>query len=88
MLYTDFPAEGKVKNPAADELAKRAIESVGKADRDKDGISYLMAASECGIETPLTSAYKAEILKQAGATTLAEALELSTLSSSPASKEA
>jgi hypothetical protein len=74
VLYTDFPAEGKTKNPTAEELAKRAVESVGKADEGKDGISYLMNAIACGIETSLTPAYRAEILKLTDAKSLEEAI--------------
>ena len=53
----------KPRIPRPEELAKRAVESVGKADEGKDGISYLMNAIACGIETSLTPAYRAEILK-------------------------
>jgi hypothetical protein len=61
-------------NDAVAELAKRAIQSVGKAEEGKDGISYLMNAIACGIETSLTPAYRAEILKQSNAESLEEAL--------------
>jgi hypothetical protein len=74
VLYTDFPAEGKMDNPTAEELARIAIQSVGKADEGKDGISYLINAITCGIETPLTPAYRHEILKQTDARSLEEAL--------------
>jgi hypothetical protein len=74
VLYTDFPADGKIGNPTAEELARRAIQSVGKADERKDGISYLMDNMACGIETPLTSAYREEILKQTEEKSLEEAL--------------
>ena len=50
MLYTDFPIEGKNGNLTAEDLAKRAIQSVGKADEGKDGISYLINAIASGIE--------------------------------------
>ena len=74
VLCTDFNPEGKVKRPTAQELAKKAIESVGKAKAGMDGISYLIDAIAAGIETPLTTTYKAEILKQTGTVSLEGAL--------------
>jgi hypothetical protein len=74
VLYTDFCTDGKIGNPTAEELAKCAIQSVAKADEGKDGISYLMNTIACGIDTPLTSAYRDEILKQTEAASLGEAL--------------
>ena len=74
VLYTDFNADGKIDNPAAGALAKGAIHSVGAAQEGKDGITYLADAIGCGIETPLTSAYRAEILQQTKAASLEEAL--------------
>jgi len=74
VLYTDFHAAGKIPNPTARKLAERAIHSVEGADDGKDGISYLIDAIKCGIETPLTPAYKAEILRQTNANSLEEAL--------------
>ena len=74
VLYTDFRAEGKLQNPTPDDLAGRAIRSVREAAEGKDGISYLMNAIGCGIETPLTTAYRAEIFKQTEATSLEEAI--------------
>lgn len=41
-----------------------------------DGITYLIDAIRSGIETPLTTDYKAEILKQTVTLTLAEALKI------------
>ncbi len=74
VLYTDFHAEGKLANPKPAELATRAIESVKLADEGHDGISYLIDAMKCSIETPLTRAYRDEILHQANAASLEEAL--------------
>ncbi len=74
LLFTDFPAEGKIGNLTAKDLAKRSIQSIGKADEDKDGITYLINAIASGIETPLTQRYRAEILKQTNADSLEEAL--------------
>jgi hypothetical protein len=76
VLYTDFSAAGKMDNPTAEELARRAIQSVAKADEGQDGISYLMNAITCGIETPLTPAYRDEILKQTETKSLQEALTM------------
>jgi hypothetical protein len=74
ILYTDFPDAGKIPNPTAKELAERAIRSVGAADEGMDGITYLINAIKCGIETPLTRAYRDEILRQMNSPTLEEAL--------------
>ncbi len=75
VLYTDFPAVGKINNPTAEDLAARAIQSVRTAKEGRDGITYLMDAIKSGIQTPLTSAYQAEILRQTGALSLQESLE-------------
>jgi hypothetical protein len=75
VFYTDFCADGKLGHPTPADLATRAIQSVREADEGKDGISYLMQAIECGIETPLTTAYRAEILAQTEATSLEEAIK-------------
>jgi hypothetical protein len=74
VLYADFPTEGKIPNPSVEELATLAIHSVAKADEGKDGITYFTSAIACGIETPLTPAYRDEILKQTDAKSLEEAL--------------
>lgn len=74
-LYTDFNASGKIPHPTAADLATKAIESVAAAPEGRDGITYLMSAVQCGIETPLTADYKAEILKQTMTLTLEEALK-------------
>jgi hypothetical protein len=74
VLYTDFNPTGKNSYTAA-ELAKRAIRSVAAAPPGMDGITYLMNMIHSGIETPLTAAYKTEILKQTVTLTLEEALK-------------
>ncbi len=74
VLYTDFHAAGKIERPNAEELAKRAIQSVGSAHDGMDGISYLIGNLAAGIVTPLTPAYKAEILRQTNSESLEEAL--------------
>ncbi len=74
VLYVDFDAEGKIDRPDPAELAKAAIESVGKAEPGMDGITYLIDAIAAGIETLLTPSYAVQILSQAGAGSLEEAL--------------
>lgn len=74
VLYTDFRPEGKIETPNAQELARRAIQSVKTAEAGMDGISYLMSNLAAGIETPLTQAYKTEILRQTKTESLSEAL--------------
>lgn len=83
VLYTDFNCSGKISNPSAADLARAAIESVGKASSDRDGITYLMHAVESGIETPLTRSYLDSILSQTGTRSLVEARDFAkTLNSS------
>ncbi len=74
VLYTDFHPGGKIEGVNAEDLAKRAIQSVKTAADGKDGISYLMANMAAGIKTPLTPAYEAEILRQTNTRSLEEAL--------------
>jgi hypothetical protein len=75
VLYTDFNAAGKIERPDAEELAMRAIQSVKTADDGKDGISYLIGNLAAGIETPLTPAYRAAILRQTNTESLEKALD-------------
>lgn len=74
VLYTDFNSQGKITDPEPKSLARATIESVGRAQAGKDGISYLMGLLDAGVETTLTSRYVAEILLQTGATDLTHAL--------------
>lgn len=74
VLYTDFHAAGKVERLSVDQLAAKAIQSVKSARDGMDGISYLIGNLAAGIETPLTPAYKAEILRQTNTESLEEAL--------------
>jgi hypothetical protein len=74
VLYTDFRPDGKIEQPTADDLAKRAIQSVKTAKAGEDGISYLMNNIGAGVKTPLTTDYEAEILKQTKTHSLQEAL--------------
>lgn len=59
----------------AKSLAELAIASARALSDGRDGISYLMAAKRNGIRTSLTDAYENEIKRQAGASSLEEALE-------------
>ncbi len=74
VLYTDFPPDGKLDKPNADELARKAIQSVKTAKDGKDGITYLLNSIAAGIKTPLTAEYESEILKQTKTRSLHEAL--------------
>jgi hypothetical protein len=74
VLYTDFNAAGKIFAPTAKELAEHAINSVETAEEGKDGITYLADAIKGGIQTPLTSAYRSEILEQLNTGSLEDAL--------------
>ena len=73
VLYTQIAATITPLN--ATHLAELAIRSVTGAERGRDGISYLIAAKENGIETALSADYEAEILKQTNCANLEEALE-------------
>lgn len=75
VLYTDFNAAGKIDHPTAAELAEHAIQSVTGAPEGKDGITYFADAISCGIETPLTSTCRDEILRRTGTMSLQEALK-------------
>lgn len=58
--------------PAA--LARRALASVAAGPRN--GVAYLRAALEAGVETPLTAAYAAAVLEATGAGDLTAAERL------------
>lgn len=73
VLYTQIAATITPLN--ARHLAELAIRSVAGAERGRDGISYLIAAKEYGIETALSPDYEVEILKKTECTNLEEALE-------------
>lgn len=75
VLYADFAPEGKIANPDPQQLAEKAVQSVKRAKRTHDGISYLIDAKSAGVLTRLTSAYEAEILRLTGASTLTDARE-------------
>lgn len=73
VLSTDF-ATGRIEDPQPAELAREAIASVGKAPPGKDGITYLADLMRDGIITSLTHAYRDEVLRQTGTTSLEAAL--------------
>lgn len=72
VLYTEIAAN--IDPITAEFLAALAIESVGKTDPGRDGISYLIAAKKSGIRTPLSTDYETEILRQSRFASLEEAL--------------
>lgn len=72
VLYTQIAAT--IGPLTAKQLATLAIDSVAKAKKGLDGISYLIAAKHNGIETALSPDYEAEILKKTGCSSLEEAL--------------
>lgn len=74
VLYTDFHAEDKIAEPQAEDLAKRAIESVKAAKEGLDGITYLKNNLASGVKTKLSADYEAEILKQTETRSLNEAI--------------
>lgn len=56
------------------QLAELAVKSA-RANQDRsDGISYLMNAKKCGIQTPLSAQYEKEILRLTGTESLEAAL--------------
>lgn len=71
VLYTRIGAN--IENLTTNGLADLAIRSATELEGDTDGISYLKAALENGIKTPLSDAYAAEIMKRLKAKSLSEA---------------
>ena len=67
-----------IDEPTPEMLARLAIASAAAPSGAvaRDGISYLKAARNSGIVTPLTADYEREILRQTGARNLAEALAI------------
>jgi cation transport regulator ChaC len=61
---------------SAEHLAELALRSArsSRGGTGRDGISYLMDMKTLGIETPLSVNYEKEILRQAAATSLSDAL--------------
>lgn len=75
VLYTDFYASTKIRRPNPINLARKAIKSVGSAENERDGISYLIMLRKAGVKTPLSRRYESEILKQTGSSSLEDALK-------------
>lgn len=73
VLYTQIAAT--ITPLTAERLAELAIASVGKTKPNRDGIVYLINAKKHGIETALSPAYEAEILKETKCKSLDEAHE-------------
>ncbi|MDE2817825.1 MAG: hypothetical protein OXK81_14170 [Chloroflexota bacterium] len=72
VLYAKL--EANIDPLTRESLARLAIRSVARADKGRDGISYLIDARQHGIKTPLSDCYAAEILRQSGCASLEEAL--------------
>ena len=60
-------------DPVPRKLAQLAVESVNARRDSEDGISYLIGVKADGIVTPVMLDYETEILRQTGASDLAEA---------------
>lgn len=73
VFYTRIGAT--IAFPTAIDLAEMAMASAKELGDGSDGISYLKAAVEAGIETPLTKAYVAEILRLTGGNDLSDAIK-------------
>jgi hypothetical protein len=80
VLYVDFYASTKIRNPRPATLAIRAIRSVNVSIKDarfdKDGITYLIKVKKSGVITPLTGQYEKEILRRTGTRSLKSALDI------------
>jgi hypothetical protein len=72
VLYCDLEATLKDEEINAESLAQFAIDSVAK-NPARNGIRYLAGNIEHGIITPLTYAYRDEILHRTGTTSLSAA---------------
>ena len=64
VLYTRIGAN--IDGLMATNLAKLALDSARARQDGKDGISYLMNAKKCGIQTPVSPDYEKEILRLTG----------------------
>jgi hypothetical protein len=74
VLYADFNPAGKLAAPDPRELARAAIDSSAAAPSGNDGVSYLTALINAGVETPLTRRYAEHILSITTAPRLAAAV--------------
>jgi hypothetical protein len=76
VLYTRIGAN--IPDLTAARLAELAIASVGRPRTAPDGISYLIAAKDNGIVTPLSPEYEREVLQQTQTASLLDALRAAT----------
>ena len=74
VLYSDIKVTIKKDDRTPKKLAEYAIKSVQAAKPFHDGISYLIAAKDCGIVTELSREYEREILEQTECECLIQAL--------------
>lgn len=74
VIYVDFPLAGKIQDLTAAKLASAAIASAQSLNDGRDGISYLKAALENQIETPLAASYFRAICDELGVDSLDNAL--------------
>lgn len=72
VLYTKIGPN--IEGPTATKLAELAVNSARTLQDGKDGISYLINAKSCGIQTPLSPDYEKEILRLTGTDSLEAAL--------------
>ena len=72
VLYTKIGAN--IDGLTATKLAELAVDSARARQDGNDGISYLMNAKKCGIQTPLSPDYEKEILRLTGTDSLEAAL--------------
>ncbi len=74
VLCASLPRNLPEPDMAPDSLARRAVDSARRSERN--GVAYLRAAVDAGVSTPLTEAYARQVLRLAGAASLAEAERL------------
>jgi hypothetical protein len=72
VLYTRIGAN--IDDLTATKLAELPVASARSRQDGKDGISYLMNAKRCGVQTPLSPDYEKEILRLTGTDSLEAAL--------------
>ncbi len=74
-MYASFKPNINRDELTPSNLAHKAIESVGRAKKGDDGISYLINVKWKGVKTPLTEEYEEEIKRQTKTGSIEEALE-------------
>jgi len=75
VLYASFKPNINRDELTPSNLAHKAIESVGRAKKGEDGISYLINVKSKGVKTPLIEEYEEEIKRQTKTGSIEEALE-------------